>query len=134
MVADKQQQNTPSPPRTKWERFVAGYAILGSPVAWFVHFNIMYFLVQPVCRLGGEVWFHVVTGAMLIACIGAGVVAWSQFRNSSSFSELVDGVGNWRSFIALFGVASAVLFSYAIIYQWTPVVTFGVCDGMRPLS
>lgn len=134
MVADNQQKNTSSLPRTKWERLVAGYALLGGPIAWFTHFNIMYFLVQPVCRLGGDVWFHVVTAVMLIACIGAGVVAWRLFKNSANFDELVNGIGSWRPFVALFGVASAAIFAYAIIYQWTPVVTFGVCDGMRPLS
>lgn len=134
MVADKQQQNIPSQPGDKWGRARVLFAILGAPVSWAIHFNVMYFLVQPVCRLGGEALFHVTTVVMLVTCIAAGVVAWRQRGSNSNFDTLIEGAGSWKPFVALFGVASAAIFAYAIVYQWTPVLTYGACEGMRPLS
>lgn len=133
MVANEQQQNIPSQPRTKGERFLTGFAMLGGPVAWAIHLSVMYFLVQPVCRLGGEAWFHVTTGAMLIVCIAAAIAAWKHRQGDASVTDQVDGSGTWRSFVALFGVASAAIFAYAIVYQWTPVLTYGACEGTRLL-
>lgn len=134
MVADRQQQNIPSQPRDKWGRVLTVFAILGGPITWAIHFNVMYFLVQPVCRLGGEAAFHVTTGVMLIACIASGVVAWRHRGSDADGENLLEGSGTWRSFVALFGVASAAIFAYAIVYQWTPVLTYGACEGMRPLQ
>lgn len=134
MVAEHQQQNIPSQPRTKRERFITGFAMLGAPLAWAAHFNVMYFLVQPVCRLGGEFWFHGTTVVMLLVCIAAGVAAWKHHQGNGGLVAILDGKGTWKSFVALFGVGSAALFAYAIIYQWSPVLTFGACEGIRPLS
>lgn len=134
MVAEHQQQNIPSQPQGKIARLVTIFAMLGAPVAWAVHFNVMYFLVQPVCRLGGEFWFHGTTVVMLLVCIAAGVAAWRHHSGNGGLAAILDGKGNWKSFVALFGVAAAVLFAYAIIYQWSPVLTFGACDAMGPPS
>lgn len=131
MVADNQQQNIPSQPRTKGERFLTGFAMLGGPFAWAIHLCVMYFLVQPVCRLGGEAWFHVTTAAMLLVCIGAAFAAWKHRQGELSFNDRVDGSGTWRSFVAIFGLAGSAIFAYAILYQWFPVLTIAACEGMR---
>lgn len=133
MVADHHQQNIPSQPRSKRDRLLTGFAMIGAPVAWAIHLNVMYFLVQPVCRLGGEMWFHVITGAMLLTCIASAVVAWRHRSGGASFEHLVNGEGTWRSFVALFGVTAAALFAYAILYQWFPVLATPACEGIRLL-
>lgn len=133
MVADHHQQNIPSQPRSKRDRLLTGFAMVGAPIAWFIHLNVMYFLVQPVCRLGGEAWFHAITGAMLIACIASAIAAWRHRGSGANFEHLVNGEGTWRSFVALFGVTSSVIFAYAIVYQWIPVLTTAACEGIRPL-
>lgn len=133
MAAEHHQQNTSSLPHTKGERFRTGFALLGAPLAWAAHLCVMYFLVQPVCRLGGDVWFHITTAVMLIVCIAAGVAAWKHRPDGAGFRDFVDGEGSWRSFVTLFGLAVSILFAYAIIYQWLPVLTYGACEGMRPL-
>lgn len=134
MVADKHQQNMPSQPRSIKGRLFTGFAILGAPLAWALHFNVMYFLVQPICRLGGEVWFHVTTGAMLMVCVAVAFAAWKHRSPDATFEHLLNGTGTWRAFIVVYGLASAALFAYAILYQWSPVLTFGACDGTRVLQ
>jgi hypothetical protein len=108
------------------------FAILGGPVIWISHFNFMYFLVQPVCRLGGEAWFHVASVVALIGIIAAGVIAWrigQQF--SGGFRAALEGEGNWKGFVGVYGVASAVLFFYAVVYTWSPVFTsLDPCTGL----
>ena len=133
MVAEHHQQNTPSKPQGKGGRFATGFAMLGGPLAWAAHLCVMYFLVQPVCRLGGEAWFHVTTVVMLGVCIAAGVFAWKHRTGDGGFRDFVDGSGNWKSFVSLFGVTASALFAYAIIYQWIPVLTTATCEGIRPL-
>lgn len=111
-----------------------GFAMLGAPVAWAIHFNVVYFLVQPVCRLGGEVLFHIAGVIALVVVAAAAVVAWRTGRNyGGDFSEAIEGKGDWRGFIRLYGVASAALFGYAIIYQWTPVFRMDACTGTLSL-
>jgi len=128
------QRNMPAQPKTKGARLVTGYAILGSALAWAAHLSVMYFLVQPVCRLGGETMFHITTVVALLACLGSGIVAWRHRGDNSSFENLFNGNGTWKSFVALFGVVAAAMFAYAIIYQWSPVLTISACEGMRPLQ
>lgn len=131
MVANEQQQNIPSQPRTKGERFVTGLAMLGAPIAWAIHLCVMYFLVQPVCRLGGEAWFHVTTVAMLLVCVAAAIAAWRHRQADTSFADQLDGSGTWKSYVSIFGIAAAAIFAYAIVYQWFPVLTTAACAGMR---
>lgn len=134
MVTNNQQQNIPSQPRTKLERAATFFAMLGPPLAWALHFVVMYFLVQPVCRLGGEASFHIATVVMVIVTIAAGFVAWQHREPKGSIRDLANRLDNWRSFVAFFGVALSVMFTYAIVYQWIPVLQFGACEGMRPLQ
>lgn len=133
MVAENQQQNIPSQPRSKGARVFTFFAMLGGPLAWATHLCVMYFLVQPVCRLGGEAWFHVTTVAMLLVCVAAALAAWRHRQGDAEFSERAAGEGTWKSFVSLFGLASSAIFAYAILYQWFPVLTTGACEGMRPL-
>ena len=134
MSAHSRQQHRPSPPRNTRGRLATGFAMLGGAIAWALHLCVMYFLVQPVCRLGGETWFHVVTGIALLGCVLAAVVAWRHREEGTGFRHLIDGEGSWKSFVALFGLVSSSLFAYAIVYQWLPVLTTAACEGIRPLQ
>lgn len=119
-------------PRSFGGILLVTYAILGGPVIWISHFNIMYFLVQPICRLGGEVWFHVASVVALVGIIGAGLVAWRIGRKyGGGFREALEGEGNWKGFVGVYGIASALLFAYAVVYTWSPVfTTLDVCTGL----
>lgn len=119
-------------PRSVGGVLLVAFAILGAPILWITHFNIMYFLVQPICRLGGETWFHVASVIALVGIVGSGFAAWRLGRQSSAgFLEKLDGQGGWRGFIGVYGVASAMLFVYAVLYTWSRVFTsLDVCTGL----
>ena len=107
-----------------------GFAMLGGPITWALHLNLVYFLVQPVCRLGGDWIFHVAGAVALLIIVAAAITAWRiGKRYPGGFSDAVEGKGDWRGFVGLYGIASAAIFGYAIIYQWSPVFTMDACTG-----
>lgn len=106
-------------------------AMVGAPTTWALHFNVMYFLVQPVCRLGGEMAFHVVSVVALVLVAASAIVAWRVgARYPGNLGDALEGRGDWRGFVGYYGVASAALFGYAIVYQWSPVFTMDACTGI----
>lgn len=130
-MASNSQQEISNQPGRFGGIVVLGFAMLGAPIAWALHFNIVYFLVQPVCRLGGEALFHIAGVVALVVVVASAMVAWRAGRKyGGNFSDALEGKGDWRGFVRLYGVASAALFGYAIIYQWTPVFRMDACTGM----
>lgn len=119
-------------PRGVGGTLLVAFAILGAPVSWMLHFNVMYFLVQPICRLGGEAWFHVASVVALIVIAASGLAAWRVGGESSaSFREKLEGKGGWQGFVGAYGVALALLFIYAVGYSWSRVFVIDACLGMR---
>lgn len=109
---------------------LTGFAILGAPATWMLHFNIMYFLVQPVCRLGGEMLFHVASVVAIILIVASGFLAWRVGRHSdASLREKLEGKGGWQGFVGAYGVAIAMLFIYAVAYSWSRVFVIDPCLG-----
>lgn len=113
------------------KRLVAiGFAMLGSAVAWALHLSIMYFLVQPVCRLGGNWTFHTTSLVLLAVSLLAGWTAWRIRGNEPKANALMaemEGQGGVLPFLSLFGIAASAVFSLAIIVQWIPVFVIGPC-------
>ncbi|CAN5477878.1 hypothetical protein BH23CHL4_BH23CHL4_29910 [soil metagenome] len=112
------------------QHILLGYAALGAILAWFGHLNLMYFLVQPVCRLGGNWTFHVASVVFLGIALGSGFVAWrfrSQEPKSDELPRELDARSTVLSFLGAFGIAASALMSLAIITQWAPVFVIGPC-------
>lgn len=122
---DFSKTNNPLP----WRELVTvGFALLGPTGAWALHLNLTYFLVQPVCVMGGEIALHVsgfvsllIAGAALATSIG--ILA----ANPVPFSDNAEGFDGWKAFVGLFGIASGLLFILAIITQWAPVFVVDAC-------
>lgn len=130
-MAHIEQTQVPDQPRRFAGILVLVFAMLGAPVTWALHFNIVYFLVQPVCRLGGEWAFHVAGIGALVIVAAAALTAWRVGKSyPGRMSDAIEGKGDWRGFLGLYGVASALLFGYAIVYQWSPVFTMDACTGI----
>ena len=115
----------PVPWRT-W--LVVLFAALGSHAGWALHLNLTYFLVQPVCVMGGELLLHV-SGvvSMLIVLASLGTSCWLLVKNRGSFTENVEGYDGWKAFVGLFGVANTVIFGLAITAQWSTVFAVDPC-------
>lgn len=110
---------------------VVGFAVLGSPIAWGLNLNINYFLVQPVCIMGGKIAMHI-TSAVLLAVALASVATsiWLLARNRVPFRENAEGFDGWKAFVGLYGIATGLLFSLAIIAQWVPTFMFDACTRL----
>ena len=119
------QTNDPMP----WRELLAvGFAALGPPLAWGLHLNLSYFLVQPVCVMGGEMAMHAGSvGALFIALAALGTSIRMLASNPVPFRENVDGFDGWKAFVGLYGIASGLLFSLAIVTQWVPMFVIEAC-------
>ncbi len=112
------------------QHIALGFGVIGSIIAWFAHLNLMYFLVQPVCRLGGNWTFHIASTVLLAVTLAAGWQAWrvwSGERTADSVPEELDGRGSVLSFLGVFGMAASAVTSLAIVAQWIPVFVIGPC-------
>lgn len=109
---------------------VYGISLLGPALVWALHLNVSYFLVQPVCRMGGEPAFHVTSVVSLALVLGAVVVSIRLLRrNRVPFQENVQGYDGWKAFIGLYGIATGMIFGLAIIAAWAPMFVIGPCAG-----
>lgn len=113
---------SPSTNRLAW-----GWVMLGPIGTWALHLNLMYFLVQPVCRLGGSWTFHAVSIALLAVTLLTGALAW-RMRSSGKEQDDAKAEASLGAFIGTFGVAVAALASLAIVAQWMPVFVIGPCQ------
>lgn len=122
---DFSKTNNPLPWR---DLLTVGFSLLGPAGAWALHLNLTYFLVQPVCVMGGEILLHVSGFVTLLIALSA--VATSirlLVANPVPFGENVEGFDGWKAFVGLFGFAIGALFTLAIITQWTPVFVINAC-------
>jgi hypothetical protein len=106
-----------------------GFALLGPMAAWALHLNLTYFLVQPVCAMGGEIALHISGFVCLLIALGAlSTAGWLVATNPVPFRENVEGADGWKAFVGLFGMAASLIFGLAIITQWSAVtVTNTMC-------
>ena len=126
---DGTQQHADQPTSVGRVLLVA-FAILGAPVTWMLHFNVMYFLVQPACRFGGNGFFHVASIVAIVLIATSGGMAWRVGRESAeSFRGKLEGKGGWQGFVGAYGVALAMLFIYAVGYSWSRVFVIDPCLG-----
>lgn len=108
--------------------WLVAFASLGSNLAWAAHLNVSYFLVQPVCQTGGTWALHVTSAVLLLIAWSSLATAFSLFRRSGTPFRLgLEGRNGWQGFIGVFGIASGLLLSLAIITQWVPMFFIDPC-------
>jgi hypothetical protein len=104
-----------------------GWVMVGPLVTWFLHLNVMYFLVQPVCLLGGSWTFQVVTVVLLVITVASGLLAW-RMRETPGPDSMPSELQRSQRFAGSFGAFGAFLASLAIVSQWYPVFVIGPCQ------
>lgn len=127
-MADRSEFPKTSDPMPWGVLLPVGFALLGPAGAWGLHLNLTYFLVQPVCVMGGEIALHV-SGfvSLLIALAAIATSIGLLVSNPVPFRDNVEGLDGWKAFVGLFGIASGAIFSLAIITQWVPVFVIDAC-------
>lgn len=101
------------------------------PIATLAGMQIAYAVVDATCRTGRQdvPAVHVVRFVTLLVVLGAGFVAWREWR---SVGVEHPGDGGSRAtrvrFTAWVGVFSAGLFSLVVIAQWLPAFFLSPCQ------
>jgi hypothetical protein len=93
------------------------FGVLGGPIIWAAHLQILYCLVPVYCRTGSALWMHVTSVACVVVSVAAGLTAWSCLsRARAGDSPTDEEVPAARPhFMALLGVANSALFTLIII-------------------
>lgn len=104
-----------------------GCVVLGPPVAWSVHFGVVYFVVAAVCAAGGRGVLLPIAAATLLAgaaCVTAGVVARHRWRTQPEG----EGWGSARLFLAM-GMLGAAFFAALIVLEALPPLFLPPCPA-----
>lgn len=110
-----------------------GIALLGPAILWALHLNVSYFLVQPVCVMGGEMALHVASVASLgLMLVPLGTSIRLLMSHGAISRENLEGRESWLAFVGLFGIVAVVLFTVAIVSQWTPMFVLDPCGVNAP--
>ena len=99
------------------------YVVLGPPIAWSLHFGVLYFVVAAVCGAGGSAVLlpiGVATVVAVAASAGAGMLARRRWVAAGSGSEAV------RLFLAM-GMLGAALFTGLIVLEALPPLFLPPC-------
>jgi hypothetical protein len=122
--------NDPLPMRTL---VPVGIALLGPSILWALHLSVSYFLVQPVCVMGGEIALHIVSvAAVLLLLIPLILSVRMLASHGAMFRENLEGRESWLAFVGLFGVLGVLLFGIGIISQWVPMFVLDPCGVNAP--
>lgn len=103
-----------------------GLVMIGPIITWALHLNLMYALVQPICALGGDWVFHLVSVLLLGVTVSTGLFAW-RVRQATDRAETQRESKSAQRFAGTFGAIVAALVSLAILAQWYPVFVIGPC-------
>jgi hypothetical protein len=108
-------------------------ALLGPPVAWTLHFVVLYFLVALYCTTGRTDIVLETAVATVIAAglsVGSGVLGYRRWREVRGEGEWLDVMaeGATRSaFLLLMGVLGAAFFTLVIVMEALPPLFVPTC-------
>lgn len=112
------------------------YAFLGAPVAWIVHFHVVYLVDTLWCSMGwGEADLAVLLTSVPFVALsaGAGVVAWRKWTEEQGGEGLVEGMldGEGRNAaLLLMGIMGSVLFTLVIVLESLSPLFVATCPEL----
>ena len=106
---------------------VAG--VLVPPLATLAGMEVSYALVGPACASGGSLALHLTRLVTLVVVVGAGLVAWREWR-AVGVERPGDGgsPGTRARFLSWVGVFAAGLFTLVVIAQWLATFFLSPCQ------
>jgi hypothetical protein len=129
--------------RGRWQRPILGeheirlsvllFVLLGSPIAWTLHFLVSYFMVALFCTMqweGAGIAIGIVTVVFTIVSAASGVVAyrtWRVQRDTLSWDAALAEPGGWTTFWLVMGMLGAVLFTALIVLEAIPPLFVPTC-------
>jgi nicotinamide riboside transporter PnuC len=130
--------------RGGWKRALLGehetgvwvllFTLLGPPIAWSLHFLVIYFLVALYCT---EAWtgagVAIVVTTIVFGAISfvAGWLAYQRWRQRGEGVGIVSAMAeqsDWGSFILLMGLLGSILFTFLIVAEALPAAFVPLCS------
>ena len=104
--------------------------VLAGPVVWLLQFQANYTLVSLTCNHGGKWALHAVSVAALVLTAGAGLLAWSNWREVGGDARQNEGASviTRSRFMSVLGLLVSSLFFLVILAQWIASWVFGPCQ------
>ncbi|HYY94841.1 MAG TPA: hypothetical protein VE713_10010 [Pyrinomonadaceae bacterium] len=104
--------------------------VLAGPVVWLLQFQANYTLVSLTCNHGGKWALHAVSVAALGLTAGAGLLAWSNWREVGGDARQNEGASviTRSRFMSVLGLLVSSLFFLVILAQWIASWVFGPCQ------
>lgn len=114
------------------------FAVLGSPILWAIHFNLVYFLNTLFCSGGwgsGDVVVMLTAVPFGAASAASGIVAYRKWRELRAGRSLRTGLvehGGRSSVLLVMGIAASVLFTLLIVLESFAPIYVPSCPEVRP--
>lgn len=103
--------------------------VLVPPLATLAGMELSYGLVGPACESGGSAALHLTRLVTLLVVLGAGVIAWREWRAVGVTHPGDGGSPATRSrFLSWVGVFAAGLFALVVIAQWLAAFFLSPCQ------
>ena len=102
---------------------LAWLAVLGAPLIWLSHLQLVYGMVWWSFRTGRTWPMHIAVGISFLLCAGCGWAAWRTYRNATSHrTPDMNEVETERvRLMAHLGLWGTVLFILGIAGQWAAI-------------
>lgn len=103
--------------------------VLVPPLATLAGMEVSYGLVGPACASGDTLALHLTRLVTLLLVLGAGLVAWREWR-AVGVEHPGDGgsPGTRARFLSWVGVFAAGLFTLVVIAQWLAAFFLSPCQ------
>jgi len=102
--------------------------VIVGPIAALVNEELIYVTNMWACGARTQAAMHVVPFLCLLAALGAGFLAWSDWVSVGRGLEESEATVDARSrFLSLTGMAASALSALIILAQWLAIFVFGAC-------
>ena len=104
--------------------------MLGPPIFWLIHFQIIYALVPRICMTQSHAALHITTVVFLAATIACGLIAWKLLKPAPlepGTIEPAETISARPHFMAQIGIMSSVMFTLVFIAQWIASLMIDPC-------
>ena len=102
--------------------------ILAGPIAWAIDLEVSYALVHWICGTQQVLVLHLVSAMALLITAAGAAISWRALQQATHAATTDRGERARASFMALLGLASAVLFSLAIVAGAIPSWILAACQ------
>jgi TRAP-type C4-dicarboxylate transport system permease small subunit len=124
----RQAQAKKEPSQTR-EMLWLWTGLLTAPLAFLLHLQVNYTLVQQLCQSQYKRVLHLVTLAFLLIAAGGGFIAWRNWESAGrKWPEDAGSVTERSRFMSVVGLLLSAIIVLALIAQLIPQFVYDPCQ------